>query len=200
MNRILFFVWTVLFLSFHCMVPSSYGMEGKITELTINKNQVEATIQAENCFNYDLEEIVFNGIPIKLLFDIKLFCDSRYWFDQEIASIKINHVIKYDNLKDIFIIHHSDKDDSTIKVDDLVEAELSVCNINNLQMVTQNDLDPNKHYYITYSVETAAHTENSHLPLYLDYLLRIFPWWGQKTEQQPLPASEAPDDSSSPVE
>lgn len=200
MKRTLFFVWTVLFLSLHFFVQSSYGTEGKLTQLTINRNQVEATIQAENCFNYDLEEIIFNGIPIKLLFDIKLFCDSRYWFDQEIASLKINHVIKYDNLKDVFIIHHSNKEEPTVKVDDLVEAESSVCSINNLKMVTQKDLDPDKNYYITYTVETGAHTENSHLPLYLDYLLRIFPWWGQETEQQPLPATDAPDNSLSPAE
>ncbi len=193
MKRTLFFVFILLFLSLHFLVKSSYCVEGKVTQLNINKNQVETTIKTENCFNYDLEEIIFNGIPVKILFDIKLLRHSPYWFDQEISSLKINHVIKYDNLKDVFIIHHSNKDEPTVKVDDLVEAESSVCSINNLKIVTQEDLNPDKTYYITYNVVAEAHTGNSHLPLYLDYFLKIFPWWGQKTEQQPLPVEDAPD-------
>ena len=193
MKRTLFFLFCFLLLSLHFFIKSSYCLEGKVTQLTINRNQAEATIKAENCFNYDLEEIIFNGIPVELLFDIKLFCHSRYWFDQEISSLNIIHLIKYDNLKDVFIIHHSNKDEPTVKLDDLVEAESLVCSINNLRIVTQEDLNPEKNYYITYTIETEAHTENSHLPLYLDYLLKIFPWWGQKTEQQPLATEDAPD-------
>jgi len=174
MKRTLVFVFT--FLSLHCLAKTSYSAEGKITQLTISKNQVEVAIKAENCFNHDLEKIIFNGIPVKLLFDIKLYRHSRYWFDQEISTLKINHIIKYDNLKDLFIIHYSNKDDSTVKVDDLIEAESLVSSINNLTIVTPKDLNPEKNYYITYNVEIEAHTENSHLPFYLDNLLKIFPW------------------------
>ena len=153
-------------------------MEGRLTQLTINQNQVEATIKAENCFNYDLKEIIFNGIPVKILFDIKLYRQSRCWFDQEISSLKINHVMKYDNLKDVFIIHYNDKDKPSVEVDDLTEAESLVSSINNLKIITQKALSPENNYYITYNVEIKADTENSHLPFYL----KIFPWWSQESE------------------
>ena len=100
MKRILIFIFTFLFLCLHLFVKTSYSTEGKLTQLTINGNQVEVTIKAENCFNYDFEEIILDGIPVKLIFDIKLYRQSRCWFDQAISSLKINHVIKYDNLKD----------------------------------------------------------------------------------------------------
>ncbi|MCK5009044.1 MAG: DUF4390 domain-containing protein [Deltaproteobacteria bacterium] len=178
MKRTLFFVFILLFLSLHFLVKSSYCVEGKVTQLNINKNQVEATIKTENCFNYDLEEIIFNGIPVKILFDIKLLRHSPYWFDQEISSLKINHVIKYDNLKDLFVIHYSDKDKPAVKVDDLIEAESLVSSVNNLIIVTEKDLSPEDNYYITYNIEIKADTENSHLPFYL----KIFPWWSQESE------------------
>ncbi|MBW1823290.1 MAG: hypothetical protein JRI87_01815 [Deltaproteobacteria bacterium] len=48
---------------------------------------MEASIKAEDCFNYDLEEMILNGIPVKFLFDIKLYCQSSYWFDQPCYKI-----------------------------------------------------------------------------------------------------------------
>ncbi|MBW2182593.1 MAG: DUF4390 domain-containing protein [Deltaproteobacteria bacterium] len=134
---------------------------------------MEASIKAEDCFNYDLEEMILNGIPVKFLFDIKLYCQSSYWFDQ-ISSLRIDHVIKYDNLKDMFTIYYSDKTKPPVEVDDLSEAEVLVSCANNLKIETQKALNPEKDYYIKYKVEIKADTENSHLPLYLDYLLRLF--------------------------
>ena len=168
----------VTFLStlFNFSVSDSYGAEGRLTQLIIDKNQVEASIKAEDCFNYDLEEMILNGIPVKFLFDIKLYCHSSYWFDQEISSLMINHVIKYDNLKDLFTISYSDKTKPPVEVDDLVEAELLVTSANNLKIETQKALNPKKDYYIKYKVKIEADTENSHLPLYLDYLLKLFQW------------------------
>jgi len=176
MKRSAIFTFTTLIFLLFLSVNNSYGIEGTLTQFTINKNQVEANIKAENCFNYDLEDIILNGIPVRFLFDIKLYCQSRYWFDLEISSLKINHVIKYDNLKDVFTIHYSDKGIPPVEVDDLAEAELLVTSVNNLKIATQKVLNPKKNYYIKYKVEIKPDMENSHLPLYLDYLLKLFNW------------------------
>jgi len=180
LKRAAVIAFTCLSILFHFSVKKSYCIEGKLTQLTINKNQVEASIKVENCFNYDLEEIILNGIPIKFLFDIKLYCQSRYWFDQEVSSLKINHVVKYDNLKDVFIIHYSNKAKPAVEVDDLTEAESLVSSINNLKIATEKVLNPKKDYYIKYNIEIEADTESPHLPLYLDYLLKLFPWRDHK--------------------
>ena len=81
-------------------------------------------------------------------------------------------------VKDLFDIHHSDKDKPAVRVDDLIEAESLVSSVNNLIIVTQKDLSSENNYYITYNVEIKADTENSHLPFYL----KIFPWWSQESE------------------
>jgi hypothetical protein len=175
MKRTTVLAFTSLFILFHLSVSNSYSTEGILTQFTINKNQVEASIKVENCFNYDLEEIILNGIPVKLLFDIKLYCQSRYWFDREISSLRINHTIKYDNLKDVFIIY-SDKVEPPVEVDDLTEAELLATSANNLKIAAQEVLNPKKNYYIKYKVEIEADTENSRLPSYLEYLLKLFQW------------------------
>lgn len=180
MKRRAVIAFTSLFILFHFSVEKSYSIEGKLKQFTIKKNQVEANIKVENCFNYDLEEIILNGIPVKFSFDIKLYCQYRYWFDQEISSLKINHVIKYDNLKDVFFIQYSNKATPTVEVDDLSEAESLVTRVNNLNITTKKVLNPKKNYYIKYEVEIEADTDNSHLPLYLDYFLRLFPWRSKK--------------------
>jgi len=180
MKRAAIIAFTSLSILFHFSVKRSYSLEGKLIQFTISKNQVEASIKVENCFNYDLEEIILNGIPVKFLFDIKLYCQSHYWFDQEISSLSMNHVLKYDNLKDVFTIQYSNNANSTVEVDDLIEAESLVTSVNNLKITTQEVLDPRNNYYIKYNVEIEADTENSHLPLYLDYLLKLLPWRSHK--------------------
>ena len=176
MKRTAVIIFTFLSILFHFSVIDSYGTEGRLTKLIIDKNQVEVSIKVEDCFNYDLEEMILNGIPVKFLFDIKLYCQTSYWFDQEISSLRINHVIKYDTLKDTFTINYSNKTKPPVEIDDLVEAELLVTSANNLKIETQKALDLKKDYYIKYKVEIKADTENSHLPLYLDYLLKLFQW------------------------
>jgi hypothetical protein len=157
-------------------------MDGRLTPLIIDNTTVKVTIRADAAFDYDLEEIIFNGIPVQFIFDIKLYHHARYWFDKELASLTINHILTYDNLKDVFTIDYSTKNIAPAEVDDLKEAELLVSSIENLTITTQEVLDSKKNYYIVYKVDVVADTENSHLPFYLDYLLNIFPSRDKKTE------------------
>jgi len=182
MNRLTGFLCFFLFLLLSFCATPSYSMDGRLTPLIIDSNTVKVTIRADAAFDYDLEEIVFNGIPVQCTFDIKLYHHARYWFDKELASRTIHHVLTYDNLKDVFIIEYSTRNTAPVEVDDLKEAEVLVSNIENLTITTQEVLDAKKNYYIVYKVDVVADTENSHLPFYLDYLFNIFPWRDKKTE------------------
>jgi len=157
-------------------------MDGRLIPRIIDNRTVTVTIRADATFDYDLEEIVFNGIPVQCIFDIKLYHHTRYWFDKELASLTVHQVLTYDNLKDVFIIEYSTKQEAPAVVDDLKEAELLVSSIESLTITTREVLDTGKNYYIVYKVDVVADTENSHLPFYLDYLLNIFPWRDKETE------------------
>jgi len=180
MKRVAIIAFTSLFILCNFSLKKSYCIEGKLTQFNINKNQVEVSVKAENCFNYDLEDIILNGIPVRFLFDIKLYRQLRYWFDEEISSLRINHVIEYDNLKDVFIIKYGNKARPPVEVDDLTEAELLVSSIKNLKITTKKALNSRKDYYIKFNVEIEPDTKNSNYPLYLDFLLKLFPWRSHK--------------------
>ena len=123
-------------------------MDGRLTPLIIDNTAVKVSIRADAAFDYDLEEIVFNGIPVQCIFDIKLYHHIRYWFDKELASLTIHHVLTYDNLKDVFIIEKSTKNTAPAEVDDLKEAESLVSSIEDLTITTQEFLDTKEKYYI----------------------------------------------------
>lgn len=191
MKRILVVVFAFLLILLYLSVNVSYSLEGKLTEFTIKSNRVEANIKAKDCFDYDLEEIILNGIPVKFLFDIKLYRQSRYWFDRELSSSKINHSIEYDNLKDVFTIHYNNKVTPSVEVDNLSEAESLVSSVKDFKITPQEVLSPGKDYYITYEVEIEADTKNSRLPLYLDYIFNLFPWPGNESDNETaVPANQ----------
>ena len=182
MNRLYAFLLFCLFTFFVFFPQNVYSMEGRVTPLSVEKNGVSVTIRVETDFDYDLEEIIFNGIPVRCLFDLSLYQQSHYWFDRELASLSVNHVLTYDNLKDIFVVRYGNDDKPPVEVDDLKEAELLACSIENLFITTSEELDPGKKYYVNYNLTITADAHSSNLPFYLEYLLKIFPWWDKGSD------------------
>lgn len=182
MKRLVCFLSFFLFLLLSLRATPSFSMDGRITPLITDNSAVQVTVRADTSFDHRLEGIIFNGIPVRFIFAIKLYRHTPYWFDKELATLTLNHALTYDNLKDVFIIEYSTTNSAPAEVDNLKDAAALVSSIENLTITTQEVLDSKKKYYITYTVDVVADTENSHLPFYLDFLLKIFPWWDKKKE------------------
>ena len=172
MKRSVISTFSFLFFLFSFFVQQSYCLEGKQTVLSIDEAQAVTHIDVHNCVTPDLEKIILDGIPVILLFDITLYKHSRIWFDQKLSSLELKHTIKYDNLKDVFVIDRNGDGMPARVVASLAEAKTLICNTDSFTMNAQKTLNPKKIYYITYKVEAAIETdtENSRLPLFLDYL------------------------------
>ena len=177
MKRLVQSTLTLLFILFNFFVQQSYSFEGRQTVLSIDAAQAIAQINTRNCVTLDLEEIILDGIPVTLLYDITLYKHARLWFDQKLSSLQIKHTIKYDNLKDVFTIDRNEENLQTREVATFSEAKTLICSTDSFTMHTQKALHPKKAYYITYKVEAEIETdtENSRLPLFLDYLSKPFP-------------------------
>lgn len=175
MKRSMSFLCFVLFLALHYDDPLAYGTEGRLTPHILDTRSVQVTIKAATAFDNHLKRIIVNGIPVHAVFTIKLYQHVGFWFDKKIALLTIDHVLTYDNLKDVYSIAYGNQNTPPAEVDDLRKAELLVSSIENLTITTQELIDLRNNYYVAYTVDVVADTENSHLPFYLDYLVNILP-------------------------
>ena len=73
-----------------------------------------------DCFTEDMIRAINNGFKTTFTFFITLNKVRGLWLDNEIADFKVKHEIQYDNLKRVYHVRLSERDNKVISVMDLV--------------------------------------------------------------------------------
>ena len=87
-----------------------------------------------------------------------------------LASLEILHTIKYNNLKNEFVITRGEDKGKSIVVTSLSEAESIMTEVENLKVAKLNRLERNNRYQVRIKAELSKIT----LPFYLHYVFRLF--------------------------
>jgi hypothetical protein len=67
--------------------------------LTHTDSEVLLHVDLEGGFRQDILEAIETGIPITITYHLKLYRKRDVWFDEEVLSKSIQHMVKYDALK-----------------------------------------------------------------------------------------------------
>jgi hypothetical protein len=67
--------------------------------LTHTDQEVLLRLHLEGGFNPELMQAIESGIPITISYHMKLYRKRGLWFDEEVLSKTIKHIVKYDALK-----------------------------------------------------------------------------------------------------
>ena len=122
--------------------------------------------------NPELKEDIHNGIPKDLFYTIVLNKRFSLWFDEEMDSKTIKHTIKYDILKEQYLISTWEGGSKQERIADTSEEMMElISNLNNVKMITDRSLKTRHTYYIRIKAEV----KTSRLPFYLDYILFFIP-------------------------
>jgi hypothetical protein len=117
--------------------------------LTQTDQEVLLYMSLEGGFHQELLEAVESGIPITITYYMKLYRKRGLWFDEEVLSKTIKHIVKYDALKKQYRISEINGIFSSIK---LTKHEPTMVRwmseIEGQPLIPFHLLEPNEEYYV----------------------------------------------------
>jgi hypothetical protein len=149
-----------------------WGGDAKITDVVVKKTgeSILLDFRVEGCFTEDLEQAILNGIPTTFKFLAALDRIRSWWTDKELISLETTHTVKYNKLKDEFVITRGERAEYPLVVNSLSEAEEMMASVQNLKIAELEILEKDRRYQVKIKAELSKIT----LPFYLHYVFRFF--------------------------
>jgi hypothetical protein len=121
MIRVLFLrCFSVLLPSLAMLASSTWGQPPRpvLHELVLTHTDQEVllNIHLQGGFHPELLEAIESGIPITVTYYMKLYRKRGLWFDEEVLSKTVKHIVKYDALKKQYRVSEINGLFSSIKV------------------------------------------------------------------------------------
>lgn len=156
-----------------------FAGEVKLTDarLTNHDGKLLLSLKAKGCFTREMEEVIVKGIPTTFTFKIKLDRARQFRRDEKIARLKIDHTIKFDNLKCNFKISLSEESKDII-VNEFSEAREIMRSLTNVVVIPTKYLQEN----IPYRLKAKAELNKVKLPFYLHYVFFFVRLWNFETD------------------
>ena len=152
--------------------PLARGEEARITDVIVTNTRDDLILyfRVDGCFTPELEQAILNGVPTTFTFLASLNRVRSFWRDKNLASVEIHHTIKFNNLKNEFVISRSEYDGKQIVVTSLPEAKKVMAEVENLKIAKLDSLEKDHRYQVRIKAELSRIT----LPFYLHHVFRFF--------------------------
>ena len=165
-------VW--IFTIYVCLLTSglAWGQDARITDVIVTNTRDDLILyfKVEGCFTEDLQQAILSGVPTTFAFVASLVRVRHFWKDKNLASLELRHTVKYNNLKNEFVITRSEDNGRSIVVNSLGEAKIIMAEVENVRIAKLNGLERNHRYQVRIKAELRKIT----LPLRLHYVFRFF--------------------------
>ena len=154
--------------------------EATLSDIIVTNTQEDLLVffDIKGCFTREMEEAILNGMPTTFTIVIRLYRTRAFWFDASIASITLEHTIKYDSLKNEFRVTRSEENDTKLVVKDFEAAKKAMAEIRNIRVIPLKELQERGKYQL----RVKAELEKVRLPLYLHYVLFFVSLWDFETD------------------
>ncbi|MGD9165641.1 MAG: DUF4390 domain-containing protein [Syntrophobacterales bacterium] len=154
--------------------------EATLSNIIVTNTQEDLLVffDVEGCFTREMEEAILNGIPTTFTIVIKLYRTRTAWLDASIASITLEHTIKYDSLKNEFRVTRSGEDNTELVAKNFEAAKKAMAEIRNIRVVPLKELQDRGKYQL----RVKAELDKVRLPLYLHYVLFFVSLWDFETD------------------
>lgn len=163
------------------VTSSTYAADESIDQLTVRQQDGRIFVSAvlNPGLTPHINEDLRKGLAKDLYYYLVLKQRQRVWFDEEIVAVTVKYSIKYDLLKqDYLVISRSPSGTTQTIVPDFQSARDLVSQVDHIPVADVRRLNRNKKYLVSVKAEMKA----PQLPLYLDYFLFFIPFLEIDTE------------------
>jgi len=171
---------TILLILILLAPHSAIAEEARLTNIIVTNSRDDLLVylNVEGAFTEKMKEVTLNGVPTTFSYFITLYQARNFWYDKEIADLKITHTIKYDNLKKEFTVVRSWGSEKPLVTKSFTEARKLMTEIDSLKVVPLGQLEKGRQYQIRAKAELSKLT----LPFYLHYVLFFVSLWDFETD------------------
>jgi hypothetical protein len=141
----------LLLICFLLSFPSPLqAAEATLSDIIVTNTQEDLLVffDIQGSFTREMEEAILNGIPTTFTIVIKLYRSRALWLDASIASITLEHTIKYDSLKNEFRVTRSEEGDTELVVKDFETAKKAMAEIRNIRVIPLKELQERGKYQL----------------------------------------------------
>ena len=159
---------------------SAHAQNATIEELIVTNSSTDLLLflTVNNAFTKQMEEGIKNGIPVTFNFYVKLEKKRSTWMNQELVSLRFDHTLSYDTLKEEYSIVRSELAGQTFRTKSLAEAKKAMAQLNGPPVSPLKALLPEAGYLLRVKAKLAEKT----LPLYAHYVIPFWSLWDFETE------------------
>jgi len=180
MRRRLRTVTIVVVLTCLILSTSARAEKAGLTDIVVTNTMDHLLVyfSVTDCFTEDVVKAIENGFNTTFTFFIKLYEVRGLWLDKEIADFKVKHDIQYDNLKRVYNVRLSERDNKLISVKNFDEAKTLMSEIVGLEVCELHRLRKGSRY----KVSMMAELDKIRLPLHLHYVFFFLSLWDFETD------------------
>jgi hypothetical protein len=146
--------------------------------VTNTRDDLLIYLTVDGAFRQEMEEAIKSGVPTTFSFFINLYRKRTLWPDKRISELRVTHTIKYNNLKEEFVIQRSWEPEKAHTVQTFDDAKKLMSEIDSLKIIPLKELQKGKQYQIQAKAELSKVT----LPFYLHYVLFFLSMWDFETD------------------
>lgn len=168
----------VIFVALFVFLTPSLEAKGiKLTDVIVNNssNDLLAFFNVRNCFDSDTKKALMNGLTIRLTLNIRLYQVYHLWPDSLLASLDMEHSIRYDALKEEFFV---DLDGKKLRFREVAKAQQAVSEITGVPVIALKKLTQNN----LYQLQIKAVLEKEPTSSAFHYIISLFSFWDSETD------------------
>jgi len=179
-KKIIFQGVFLIFLFFWVSASSVEAKKASLTGIRVTNTWDYCLLdfQVTDCFTEEMRKAIDNGIPTTFIFYIKLQEIRGFWWNKKVADLKVSHDIQYDNLKKVYRVRLSEKNNRVFVVQDFQQAKKLMSEIKGFGVTELSNLQMGNRYQILMMAEL----DKIRLPFYLHYILFFLSLWDFDTD------------------
>jgi hypothetical protein len=146
--------------------------------VTNTRDDLLLYLTAKNAFPDKIIKAIQSGVPTTFTFYVNLYRVRGLWPDKKVRDIQVSHTVKYDTLKNEYLVTRSWEGNRPLIVKTIDEAKRLMSEVDSLAIVPLNQLKKGAQYQIRVKAELNRMT----LPFYLHYVLFFLSFWDVETD------------------
>lgn len=159
---------------------TAFAQNAMLTNIIVTNTQDDLLVylKVEGAFIDKMKKAILSGVPTTFSFYISFYRVRNFWIDNKVEDIKVTNTIKYDNLKEEFIVKRSWEESEPQVTQSFDEAKNLMSEVDRLKVIPLKQLEKGEHYQIRAKAELSKVT----LPFYLHYVFFFVSLWDFETD------------------